>query len=54
MQRPDWAGESTDIERPSVARMYDYFLGGSHLAVDREAAEPTRLFVVCGVGRVSG
>jgi SAM-dependent methyltransferase len=39
MQRPDWAGESTDIERPSVARMYDYFLGGSHnFAVDREAA----------------
>jgi SAM-dependent methyltransferase len=39
MQRPDWAGESTDIERPSVARMYDYYLGGSHnFAVDREAA----------------
>jgi hypothetical protein len=28
-----------DLERPSVARMYDYFLGGSHnFAVDREAA----------------
>jgi SAM-dependent methyltransferase len=39
MQRPDWASESTDMERPSVARMYDYFLGGSHnFAVDREAA----------------
>lgn len=39
MERPDWAGESTDIERPSVARMYDYYLGGSHnFAVDREAA----------------
>jgi SAM-dependent methyltransferase len=39
MQRPDWAGESIDMERPSVARMYDYYLGGSHnFAVDREAA----------------
>jgi hypothetical protein len=39
MQGPDWAGESTDVERPSVARMYDYLLGGSHnFAVDREAA----------------
>jgi hypothetical protein len=29
-----------DIERPSPARMYDYYLGGSHnFAVDREAAE---------------
>lgn len=40
MQRPDWAPESTDIERPSVARMYDYYLGGSHnFAVDRQAAQ---------------
>lgn len=39
MQRSDFTGESTDLERPSVARMYDYFLGGSHnFAVDREAA----------------
>ncbi len=39
MQRPDWAPESIDVERPSVARMYDFFLGGSHnFAVDREAA----------------
>jgi hypothetical protein len=39
MQRPDWAPDSIDVERPSVARMYDYFLGGSHnFAADREAA----------------
>jgi SAM-dependent methyltransferase len=39
MQRPDWAPDSVDVERPSVARMYDFFLGGSHnFAVDREAA----------------
>jgi hypothetical protein len=29
-----------DVERPSVARVYDYFLGGSHnFAVDRDFAE---------------
>ncbi|WP_088992698.1 SAM-dependent methyltransferase [Micromonospora echinaurantiaca] len=40
MQRPDWAPETIDIERPSVARMYDYYLGGSHnFAVDRAAAQ---------------
>lgn len=39
MDRPDWAPETIDIERPSAARMYDYYLGGSHnFAVDREAA----------------
>jgi SAM-dependent methyltransferase len=39
MHRPEWAPESVDIERPSVARMYDYYLGGSHnFAADREAA----------------
>jgi hypothetical protein len=39
MSRPDWAPDMIDIERPSVARMYDYFLGGSHnFAVDRAAA----------------
>ncbi|PZF88213.1 SAM-dependent methyltransferase [Micromonospora deserti] len=40
MQRPDWAPDGIDIERPSVARMYDYYLGGSHnFAVDRAAAQ---------------
>ncbi|WFE67104.1 SAM-dependent methyltransferase [Micromonospora sp. WMMD714] len=39
MQRPDWAPDDIDIERPSVARMYDYYLGGSHnFAADRVAA----------------
>ncbi|MBY8875846.1 SAM-dependent methyltransferase [Micromonospora sp. PLK6-60] len=39
MQRPDWAPDTIDIERPSVARMYDYYLGGSHnFAPDRAAA----------------
>ena len=26
--RPAWAPDEIDIERPSVARMYDYLLGG--------------------------
>ncbi|MEW2381988.1 SAM-dependent methyltransferase [Micromonospora sp. NPDC047707] len=40
MGRPDWAPDEIDIERPSVARMYDYYLGGSHnFAVDRAAAQ---------------
>ncbi|MFC0533837.1 SAM-dependent methyltransferase [Phytohabitans kaempferiae] len=40
MRRPDWAPATIDTDRPSAARMYDYFLGGSHnFAVDREAAQ---------------
>jgi SAM-dependent methyltransferase len=36
MERPDWAPEDVDMERPSAARLYDYALGGSHnFAVDR-------------------
>jgi len=39
MDRPDWAPEGIDIERPSAARIYDYWLGGSHnFAIDREVA----------------
>jgi hypothetical protein len=26
--RPAWAPDDVDIERPSAARMYDYYLGG--------------------------
>ncbi|MFY1699052.1 MULTISPECIES: SAM-dependent methyltransferase [unclassified Solwaraspora] len=40
MDRPHWVSEDIDVERPSVARMYDYYLGGSHnFAVDRAAAQ---------------
>jgi hypothetical protein len=40
MERPDWAPEGVDLDRPSAARVYDYFLGGAHnFAVDRELAE---------------
>ena len=30
MDRPLWAPTDVDITRPSVARVYDYYLGGSH------------------------
>jgi SAM-dependent methyltransferase len=37
---PEWTPAGSDLSRPSAARMYDYYLGGSHnFAVDREAAE---------------
>jgi SAM-dependent methyltransferase len=37
---PTWAPAGVDPERPSAARMYDYYLGGSHnFAVDRALAE---------------
>ncbi len=39
MQRPSWATDDVDLSRPSVARVYDYFLGGSHhFEVDRQLA----------------
>ncbi|HEV2635949.1 MAG TPA: SAM-dependent methyltransferase [Actinocrinis sp.] len=38
--RPTWAPDSVDLETPSAARMYDYYLGGSHnFAADRMLAE---------------
>jgi hypothetical protein len=40
LERPVWAPGEIDLERPSVARVYDYYLGGSHnFAVDRQMAE---------------
>lgn len=29
-ERPTWAPAEIDISRPSIARVYDYYLGGSH------------------------
>src|SRR6476469_2515600 len=38
--RPDWAPASIDLDVPSSARVWDYFLGGSHnFAADRQVAE---------------
>jgi SAM-dependent methyltransferase len=40
MERPAWAPQGIDLNVPSVSRMYDYYLGGSHnFEVDREAAQ---------------
>ena len=40
MDRPDWAPGEIDLDRPSVARVYDYYLGGAHnFAADRAAAK---------------
>ena len=30
VHRPAWAPDGVEIERPAAARMYDYYLGGSH------------------------
>ncbi|MFI8191896.1 SAM-dependent methyltransferase [Streptomyces sp. NPDC085946] len=46
MERPAWAPRSIDISVPSVSRMYDYYLGGSHnFDVDREAARKAMEFM---------
>lgn len=40
MARRNWIPQSVDVSVPSVARTYDYFLGGGHnFAVDRELAK---------------
>lgn len=37
---PDWSPPDVDTKRPSIARIYDYILGGDHnFAADREVAE---------------
>jgi hypothetical protein len=39
VDRPSWAPADVDLSRPSVARVYDYYLGGSHnFESDREFA----------------
>ncbi|MGW0086638.1 SAM-dependent methyltransferase [Streptomyces sp. NPDC003393] len=46
MERPAWAPRSIDISVPSVARIYDHYLGGSHnFEVDREAARKAMEFM---------
>ncbi|MFB7906341.1 SAM-dependent methyltransferase [Kitasatospora sp. NPDC059146] len=39
MRRPSWVPEGMDLDKPNAARVYDYYLGGSHnFEVDREMA----------------
>ncbi|MGW0531052.1 SAM-dependent methyltransferase [Streptomyces sp. NPDC003032] len=46
MERPAWAPIGIDITMPSVSRIYDYYLGGSHnFEVDREAGRRAMEFM---------
>ncbi len=46
MERPAWAPRGIDISVPSVSRIYDFYLGGSHnFEVDREAARKAMEFM---------
>ncbi|MGW7415338.1 SAM-dependent methyltransferase [Streptomyces sp. NPDC054863] len=46
MERPAWAPPGIDISMPSVSRIYDFYLGGSHnFEVDREAARRAMEFM---------
>ena len=39
-ERPGWSAGDIDLDRPNAARVYDFYLGGSHnFAVDRRMAE---------------
>ncbi|MBB5954560.1 hypothetical protein FHS29_001130 [Saccharothrix tamanrassetensis] len=40
VERPTWAPGDIDLGRPSIARVYDYWLGGAHnFAVDRAVGD---------------
>jgi hypothetical protein len=40
LTRPSWAPAEVDLDRPSAARVYDYYLGGFHnFPADREMAK---------------
>jgi SAM-dependent methyltransferase len=46
MERPAWAPQGIDISVPSVSRIYDFYLGGSHnFEVDRAAARKAMEFM---------
>ncbi|MEZ0114044.1 hypothetical protein ABH920_008078 [Catenulispora sp. EB89] len=43
--RPEWAPAAINLDQPSSARVWDYFLGGSHnFEVDRRVAEQAIAF----------
>src|SRR5438045_7993716 len=40
MAIPNWVSSDVPLDKPSAARMYDYYLGGSHnFELDRKMAE---------------
>lgn len=52
MEHPSWAPRGIDLSVPSVSRIYDYYLGGSHnFEVDREAARKV-LEIMPGVPKI--
>jgi SAM-dependent methyltransferase len=43
MERPSWAPAGIEVDRPSIARVYDYMLGGFHnFTADRELVDRIR------------
>ncbi len=45
VERPSWAPSEVDITRPSVARVYDFYLGGSHnFESDRSSADAREVY----------
>ena len=54
-ERPNRVTTNGEAERPNVARIFDYYLGGAHnFAVDREFAErSTRIFAVDEAARAA-
>jgi len=54
VERPSWAPEGVDIDKPNAARMYDYALGGAHnFAVDRDLVRQAEQTMPGGVARVA-
>lgn len=52
-QRPDWLPNDVDLEKPSAARCYDFYLGGAHnFAADRELGRQV-LELVPNVGEIA-
>ena len=54
-ERPSWVSTNGDDERPNVARLFDYYLGGAHnFAVDREFARASiEIFAVDEAARTT-
>ena len=51
MSRPQWAPDDIDLSRPNAARIYDYFLGGTHnFSVDRDLGD--KVLAVIPGGRI--
>ena len=55
MTRPSWAPPEIDLNRPSAARVYDYYLGGFHnFPADRAMAQEAIRHVARAAGDDAG